>query len=136
MDVQELIRKGYAALGLGADNDVLAMFEQLGDTPAQWKVFSMMEAPHEFPAGTVAALQLFRSLPPQFEVTGVHPERWRLDRKGRRLTVSGFYRARPRGTWEIMRLPFVHVWWIGGGRVERVDSVLEGVEIRRLKVAA
>ena len=34
MDVQELIQRGYRAVGLGADDDVLALFDQLGAEPA------------------------------------------------------------------------------------------------------
>ena len=136
MDVLELIRRGYAALGFGADNDVLAMFDQLGAEPSRWMVYSASDIPHSFPAHEVAAMELFGNLPAHFEVTGVQPESWRLDRKRRHLTVSGHYRTRPRGTWEALSLPFVHVWWIGSGRVERVLSVIDGVELRRLPEAA
>ena len=136
MDVVELIKRGYAALGLGADNDVLAMFDQLGDQPTQWVVFSMSEFPHEYRAPEVAAHRLFGNLPPHFEVLGVNAENWRIDRKRKRLTVSGHYRTRPRGTWDTLTLPFVHVWWIGSGRVERVRSLLDGFEMYRLPAAA
>jgi hypothetical protein len=136
MDVLELIRRGYAALGLGADADVLAMFDQLGEAPSHWMVYRASDVPHKFPARDVAAMELFGGLPAHFELTGVRPESWRVDRKGRHLTVSGHYRVRPRGTWETLSLPFVHVWWIGSGRVERVLSVIDGVELRRLRAAA
>ena len=111
------------------------MFDQLGDQPAQWTVYSVSTVPHEYRAPDVAALQLF-DVPSHYEVLAVNPESWSVDRKRRRLTVSGHYRTRPRGTWETLTLPFVHVWWIGGGRVERVRSLLEGRELHRLAAAA
>ena len=83
MDAEESIKRGYRALGLGADGDVLAMF----------------------------------------------------DRRGTRLTVIGRYRVRPRGSWEVLALPFTHVWYFASGPVHKVVSLLDGVELRRLAPA-
>ena len=51
MDVQELIKRGYRALGLGADDDVLAMFDQLGGEPAHWAVYAAGAFGRRHPAG-------------------------------------------------------------------------------------
>ncbi len=81
-------------------------------------------------------MELFPGLPPQYELLGVNPENWKMDKRGRTLTVSGHYRTRPRGTWEVFSLPFVHVWSFSEGRIQRVMSALEGVELRRQPLAA
>lgn len=135
MDVLELIKRGYAALGLGVDRDVLAMFDQLDGEPARWTV-RRLDGPFERPSREVAALELFPGLPPQYEIIAVEAENWKLDRRHEVLTVSGHYRTRPRGTWDVFSLPFVHVWSIGGGRVQRVLNALDGVELRRRPAAA
>jgi hypothetical protein len=133
MDVSELIKRGYRALGLGADNDVLAMFDQLGVNPAQWVVRHLtVIGSRDQPASEVAAMELFGGLPEHYEVVGVEPRSWKFNRRKQRLMVSGRYRVRPRGSWEVLALPFAHVWYLAGGHVEKVVSLLDGIELRRL----
>jgi hypothetical protein len=136
VDVQELIKRGYRALGLGADDDVLAMFDQLGSEPAAWVVYELGAFSSRHPAGEVAAMELFGGLPPHFEVIGVEPHTWSMNRRQTRLTVAGHFRVRVRGSWEVLVLPFSHIWDIVGGRVVKVYSLLDGVELRRLALAA
>jgi len=136
MEVFELIRRGYRALGLGAAADVLAMFDQLGGDPEAWVVRDLSAFGGEHPAGEVAALSLFGGLPSHFELAGVTLRGWALNRRGTRLMVSGHYRVRVRGTWEGMELPFSHVWSFVDGRVTSVLNVLDGVELRRVRRAA
>jgi len=135
MDVQELIKRGYRALGLGADDDVLALFDQLGGEPARWVVYEMSAFGRSRPATDVVAMELFGGLPSHFEVIGVEPRTWALNRRGTTLTVIGRYRARVRGTWEVLALPFTHIWHFPSGRVDKVVNLLDGVEIRRLAPA-
>ena len=135
MDVQELIKRGYRALGLGADDDVLAMFDQLGGEPAHWAVYEVGAFGRRHPASDVVAMELFGGLPSHFEVIGVELRTWSMNRRATKLTVIGRYRARIRGTWEVLALPFTHIWHVPGGRVDRVVSLLDGVEIRRLAPA-
>lgn len=135
MDAQELIKRGYRALGLGADDDVLAMFDQLGGEPALWVVYEMGACGRRHPASDVVAMELFGGLPSHFEVIGVEPRTWTVNRRRTRLTVIGRYRVRPRGSWEVLVLPFTHIWHFPGGRVEKVVSLLDGVELRRLAPA-
>jgi hypothetical protein len=132
MDVQEQIRRGYHALGLGAERDVLAMFDQAGGEPAGWVVYEMGAFGRRYPASDVVALELFGGLPPHFEVIGVEPRIWTMNRRQTILTVAGHFRVRTRGSWDVLVLPFTHIWDIPGGRVERVTSLLDGVELRRL----
>ena len=136
MDVLELIRRGYRALGLGAADDVLAMFDQLGGEPERWVVRDFGMFGGEEPADEVAAFSLFGGLPSHFELAGVTVRGWSLDHRHDRLMVSGRYRVRVRGTWEGMDLPFSHVWSFADGRVTSVLNVLDGVELRRARRAA
>jgi hypothetical protein len=136
MDIPEVIKRGYRALGLGADRDVLAMFDQLGGHPAQWMVRHNADLSPDRPAREVAAMDLFGGMPAHYEVVGVEPRSWQLNRRKTCLTVSGQFRVRPRGTWEVLALPFAHVWYFASGHVDRVESLLDGVELRRLQTAA
>jgi len=135
MDAEELIKRGYRALGLGADDDVLAMFDQLGGEPAQWAVYALGAFGSSHPAGDVVAMELFVGLPSHFEVIGVELRTWSMNRRRTKLTVLGRYRARIRGSWEVLALPFTHIWSVSSGRVEKVVSLLDGVELRRLTPA-
>ena len=132
MDPEELIRRGYRALGMGADRDVLAMFDQLGGHPSTWVVRDYVDAGHVYASRDVVALDLFAGIPPHFEIIGVDAERWRANDDATRIVVYGHYRTRPRGGWDVFRLPFVHVWSVAGGRIERVFSYLDGIELERL----
>ena len=136
MDVIELIRRGYHAFGPGAPSDVLAMFDQNGREPSQWVVRDIIDSGKDYPTREVVALDLFGGIPPHYEVLSVEPEQWRVNSDRTRLVVTGHFRTRPRGTWDVFVLPFAHVWWIGGGRVEKVLSFLDGVELRRVAMAA
>src|SRR5450759_1191834 len=97
MDVQELIKRGYRALGLGADDDVLAMFDQLGVEPADWVVHELGAFGRRHPESDVVAMELFGGLPSHFELIGVEPRTWSMNRRQTRLTVTGHSRVRPRG---------------------------------------
>ena len=135
MDLFEPIRRGYRALGLGADEDVRAMLEQSGPEPACWEVHVFGFRRRSRPAGEVAALALFGRLPSQFELVRVRVTSWSPDERHARLVVGGQFRVRVRGTWEAFELPFGHVWSFAGGRVQSVYNVLEGFELRRLPAA-
>lgn len=114
MDLFELIRRGYQALGLGADADVLAMFDQSGPEPACWEVHRFSLRRRSWPAGEVAALALFGPPPAQFELVQVRVTSWEPDARHSRLVVGGHFGLRVRGTWEAVELPFDHVWSFAG----------------------
>jgi hypothetical protein len=132
MDLLETIRRGYHALGLGADEYVRAMLDQRGSDPACWEVrsFELWHSPQ--PAGEIAALALFEPLPPQYELTQVRVRSWTPNPPRGRLVVDGSCRVRVRGTWEAMDLPSSHVWSFTSGRVRSVRNALEGFELRRV----
>jgi len=133
MDGLECIRRGYNALGFGADRDVLAMFDQLGREPARWVMRDTVPPGFQVtPCGDIVAMDLFGHLPPQYEVIGVSPEKWEYSERHACLVVSGHVRVRPRGGWDVVVLPFVHIWSFAEGRVQKVVSFLEGVEVMRL----
>ena len=136
MDVFEPIRRGYHALGLGADEDVRAMLDQSGSEPARWEVHSLDLRVRSRPAGEVAALDLFGRLPAQYELVSVQVRSWSPNERRARLVVGGRYRVRVRGTSEAFDLPFSHVWSFANGRVKDVHSVTEGFELRRLPAVA
>jgi len=73
VDAQELIERGYRALGLGADDDVLPMFDQLGGEPALWVVYELGAFGRRHPASDVVAMELFGGLPSHLEVIGSSP---------------------------------------------------------------
>jgi ketosteroid isomerase-like protein len=136
MDMFEPIRRGYHALGFGADADVLAMLDQNGPEPACWEVHSLDARMRSRPAGAVAALDLFGQLPAQYELVRVRVMSWSPSERHARLAVGGSYRVRVRGTSEAFDLPFSHVWSFVNGRVKDVRCLTEGYELRRLSASA
>ena len=124
--------RGYRALGVGADRDVLAMFDQLDGDPSSWVVRDYIDSGRVYASREVVALDLFAGIPSHFEIIGVDAERWRCNADATRIVVYGHYRTRPRGGWDVFVLPFVHVWSVAGGRIERVLSYLDGIELERL----
>ena len=130
MDVVELLRRGYRALGLGAERDVLAMFDQTvegGDV--RWVVVEMTGSGRPAATREVVAHDLLGSIPSHWEVVGVQVERWQ--RRGDRIVVIGHIRTRSRGGWDVESLPFAHIWRVAGDRVESVRGYLEAIELRR-----
>ena len=136
MDRFEPIRRGYHAIGLGADENVRAMLDQSGPGSACWEVHRFSLRRRSRPAGEVAALALFGPLPAQFELVNVQVSSWEPDARHSRLVVGGHFRLRVRGTSEAVELPFSHVWSFADDRVQCVLNVLDGFELRRLPAIA
>jgi hypothetical protein len=131
MDVLERIRRGYRAIGPGASRDVLAMFHQEQSDPPRWVIdeSGRLHATRE-----VVAEDLFAGgLPSQWEVIGVDLCQWTFYQKKSRLVVGGRFRARLRGTWEVVPMPFIHVWGFADDQVRTVFDYFGGVEVRRLE---
>jgi ketosteroid isomerase-like protein len=137
MDIFEPIRRGYHALGFGADADVLDVLDQRGPEPACWEIHSLdPRRVRSRPAGAVAALDLFGGLPAQFELASVRVTSWSPNERHARLVVGGSHRVRVRGTSEAFDLPFSHIWSFADGRVKDVRNLTEGFELRRLPAGA
>jgi hypothetical protein len=135
MDVTERLRRGYHALGFGADGDALAMFDQSVDgDDVRWVVVDLVTSGRPAPSREVVAHDLLGSIPAHWEVVGVETDRW--VRRGRSIVVTGHLRVRPRGGWDVVRLPFGHVWRVVGDHVESVRSYLDGIELRRASRSA
>jgi hypothetical protein len=130
MDALERIKRGYRAIGPGAPRDVLAMFHQEGPDPPEWVVDDSIRV---VPARTVVAMDLFAgALPSHWEIMGVDLRQWDFSTARGRLVVSGRFRTRPRGTWEIVPLPFIHIWSVDEDeQVRGVFDYLAGIEVRR-----
>ncbi len=106
MDIFEPIRRGYRALGFGADADVLAMLDQDGPEPACWEIRSLdIRRARSRPAGEVAALDLFGPLPAQFELVGARVRSWSQNERRARLAVTGSYRVRCARPWRPSSCP-------------------------------
>ena len=98
MDVFEPIRRGYHAIGLGADEDVRAMLDQDGPAPASWEIRRSALRRRRRPAGEVAALTLFGPVPQPYELVRVQVTSWEPDARTGRLVVNGSFRLRLCGT--------------------------------------
>ncbi len=108
MDVLERISRGYRAIGPGAPRDVLAMFHQDQPDPPEWVVDDSLRV---VPTRDVVAMDLFAgALPSHWEIIGVDLRHWDYYAGKARLVVTGRFRTRPRGTWEVIKLPFIHIW--------------------------
>ena len=55
----------------------------------------------------------------------------RLTYKRGVATVSGFIYCRPRGSWENIRVPLLHVWTMCLGKALRFENLLDGLELGR-----
>jgi hypothetical protein len=131
MDVLERIKRGYRAIGPGAPRDLLAMFHQEQRDPPRWVID---ESGHLHATRDVVAMDLFAGgMPEQWEVVGVELRVWDFHQQRGRLVVGGRFRARLRGTWEVMPLPFIHVWSFADDQVKTVFDYFAGVEVRRLE---
>lgn len=131
MDVLERIRRGYRAIGPGAPREVLAMFHQEQLHPPRWVIDNAGRL--HATRGVVAMDLIAGGLPEQWEIVGAELRMWDLYEKKGRLVVGGRFRARVRGSWEIVPLPFIHVWTFTGDQVRDVFDYFAGVEVRRLE---
>lgn len=129
VEVLERIRRGYRAIGPGAPHEVLAMFHQDEADAPEWVVDDGLRI---IPARGVVATDLVAgAIPGHWEVMGVDLRTWDYYERRSRLVVAGRFRTRPRGTWETVPLPFVHIWSLAGDQVQGVLDFLAGIEVKR-----
>ena len=133
MDVAERIRRGYRAIGPGASRDVLAMFHQEQADAPEWVVEDVGNLGGTTAARDVVAMDLFAgALPSHWEIIGVDVRMWDFYERHSRLVVAGRFRTRPRGSWEVIPLPFIHIWSVGDDdQVRGVFDYLAGIEVKR-----
>ena len=48
-----------------------------------------------------------------------------------RDACAGRLRSRPKGTWEMVPIPFLHIWSFKGDQVCSVFDYFAGIEVRR-----
>jgi ketosteroid isomerase-like protein len=129
-----MLRDGYRAFGFGAPEAVLRLFDQhVPGREAQWFVRDVTSTTRYRPRDVVAD-DLFGSIPPHWQVVRVVP--FRFEGRGDRVVVTGHIRCRPRGSWDVMSVPFAHIWTVARGKVVSVLSYLDGIEIERAAQSA
>ena len=103
------------------------LFEQ--DTDAQggeWYVKVFGRLVRSLRVDDMTSSDLF-ALPPTWEVMRAEVRALKAGRGF--VTVTGFMYCRPRGSWEHLRVPLLHVWTIGVGRLQRFENLLDGIEL-------
>ncbi len=125
-----MLREGYRSLGFGAPAAVLRLFDQ--DAPgdqAHWIVRELTSTAR-YRAREVVADDLLGSIPPHWQVVHVVPRRW--EGSDERVVVVGHIECRPRGSWDVVSIPFAHIWTVVHGKVVSVLSYLDAIEIERV----
>lgn len=125
-----LVGSAYRAIGLGVGEGMLRLFGQGSGRTTAWFVVDLVSG-ERGRARAVAAEDLFGSIPGHWEVTRVETAAIRVE--DGRVIVTGSILCRPRGvrSFDLVRVPFAHVWTLREGEVVRVLSYLDGVELRR-----
>jgi hypothetical protein len=125
------LRQGYRSFGLGVAPAMLTMLDQdLEGGGAAWEVGGS-RTDLASPAGEVAAFDLFGGEEPGWEIVRVEPNDFTERRDT--IVVTGHVYWRPRGGWEVLPVPFCHVWTLRDGRPLSVRSLLDGIELRRVE---
>ena len=132
------LRDAYRALGPGFPPEALRLFgEDVGASGGDWCVKIHGKTSRCLSVGELASTDLF-ALPGSWEV--MRTEVRQLTSKRDLVTVMGFLYCRPRGTWENIRVPLLHVWTMRLGRVVRFENLLDSIELcpaeRRTRGAA
>jgi hypothetical protein len=126
----ERLRAMYHALGPGFPAEALRLFDrEPGADGGGWCLRHNGHVLRCLSAGELASADLF-SLPPSWEVMRVVVHN--LMPKRDIVTVTGSVYCRPRGSWETMRLPLLHVWTMCADRALRFESYLDGIELSRI----
>ena len=124
----ERLRDAYSALGPGFPPQALALFEQeSGESPGMWWRLGPRGQRRLLATSELTSSDLF-SLPPTWEVR-------RVDLRGlsaRRglISASGYMYCRPRGSWENLRVPFLHTWTMCRDKALSFQSFLDEIELR------
>ena len=132
MDV-ETLRKGYRSFGLGVPKAMPSMFDQdFEGGGAEWEV-GVSRSRLVRRAGT-AAYDLFGGEQQGWEIARVVPNGFVENDDA--IVVTGHVFWRPKGSTEVVPVPFLHVWKLREHRLVQVMSYLEGIELKRVEDAA
>ncbi len=125
----EQLRNVYSALGPGFPAEALSLFgEDAGADGQDWCVKVFGRTSRYLRASEIASTDLF-ALPGTWEV--MRAEVRRLTYKRGVATVTGLMYCRPRGSWENVRVPLLHVWTMRLGKALRFENLLDGIELSR-----
>ena len=128
-ELLEQLRGVYRGLGPGFPAEATRLFSEDGVADGgTWAVSVNGHTPRRLNVEDFSSTDLF-VLPSSWEV--MRAEVRSLTAKRDIVTVTGFIYCRPRGSWEQMRVPLLHVWTICLGKALRFESLLDGVELRR-----
>jgi hypothetical protein len=129
----EPLRALYHALGPGFPAEALYLFDQSGPDRANWCLRHNGHLMRCLSAGELGSSDLF-SLPPSWEIMRVVVNN--LMPRRDIVTVTGAVYCRPRGTWEAIRLPLMHIWTMRAGKALRFENYLDGIELSRVDALA
>jgi hypothetical protein len=134
-DMLVAIRSGYRAIGLGVGDAMLRLFGQGSASEvtrrSRWLVVDLSSG-HSSRGRDVAAEDLFGSIPPHWQVTRVEPRS--ITPEDGAVVVTGHILCRPKGRtgiWDMVRVPFAHIWYLRDGEAVRVRSYLDGIDLVR-----
>ncbi len=134
----EALRALYHGLGPGFPTEAVRLFDQSGPGQsgpgrADWCLRHNGRLLRCLSAGELGSSDLF-SLPPSWEVMRVVVNNLMPRRDV--VTVTGAVYCRPRGTWEAVRLPLLHIWTMRAGKALRFENYLDGIELSRVGALA
>ncbi len=130
----EGLRELYRGLGPGFPPAGSRLFDdEAGTGGSEWHVKVFGRVARCLRAGDLTSTDLF-ALPGSWEVMRAEIRGLRAGRDT--VTVSGFLYCRPRGSWEHLRLPLLHVWTLRLGRALRFENLLDGIELSLAEGAA
>jgi hypothetical protein len=127
-DELDLLRGAYGALGPGFAPEARALFQQDGLEGVAWCLKINGRRARCLSTSELDSSDLFL-LPASWEVK--RAEVRRLTYKRGTATVSGLMYCRPRGSWENIRIPLLHVWTMCRGRALRFQNLLDDLELVR-----
>jgi hypothetical protein len=117
----------YRGLGPGFPPAASRLFDdEAGSGGSEWHVKVFGRLARRLRARDLTSTDLF-ALPHTWEVMRAEVRGLRAGRGT--VTVSGFLYCRPRGSWEHLRLPLLHVWTLRLGRALRFENILDGIEL-------
>ncbi len=129
------IREGYRAVGPGVGDAMLRLFGQGTAFPdaawPRWQVIDLISG-RRSRARKVVAEDLLGGIPSHWQVTRVEPQSFRSAEGS--VVVTGHIVCRPpgpAGLWELVRVPFAHIWYLRDGRAVRVRDYLDGIDLVR-----
>ncbi len=129
-DEIEGLRELYRGLGPGFPQIGSRLFgDEAGAGGAggsEWHVKVFGRLARRLHARDLTSSDLF-ALPGSWEVMRAEVRGLRAGRHT--ITVSGFLYCRPRGSWEHLRLPLLHIWTLRLGRAMRFENILDGIEL-------